>query len=120
MKLPMARTTRHALRAQYGGGGEDEEDPSAQGRRRSTRGSSKAADTCTSSSVEEAVRHFFVEWNVKVYEARALATEAGGGGVTLTAKLQEDGAATGMARHKAMVAADRQPRCWHRQRACRH
>ena len=56
--------------------------------------------------MEEAVRHFFVEWNVKVYEARALATEAGGGGVTLTAKLQKDGAATWMARHKAMVVAD--------------
>ena len=49
----------------------------------------KAADTCTS-SVEEAVRHFFAEWNVKVTEARALATKGGGGGVALPAKSQTE------------------------------
>jgi hypothetical protein len=49
----------------------------------------KAADTCTS-SVEEAARHFFVEWNVKVNEARALAAKGGGGGVPLTAKSQTE------------------------------
>ena len=49
----------------------------------------KAADTCTT-SVEEAVRHFVVEWNTKVHEARALAQKGGGGGVALPAKSQTE------------------------------
>ena len=49
----------------------------------------KAADTCTS-SVEEAVRHFVVEWNTKVHEARALAQKGGDGGVALPAKSQTE------------------------------
>ena len=34
--------------------------------------------------------HFFVEWNVKVNEARALATKGGGGGVAPPAKSQTE------------------------------